>query len=112
MEATINKQDYFVADPSKQTLLTIAKDEDDQFELPLIDKIQMSPDTFKFVFGLPKPDEVLGLPVGGHVFFHFKDSDGEVVSRKYTPISTVNERGKVVFLIKLYLPSEEYPKGG
>jgi ferredoxin-NADP reductase len=54
----------------------------------------------------------MGLPVGGHIFFHFKAADGEVVSRKYTPISLVNERGKVTFVIKLYLPCEEFPQGG
>ena len=101
-----------MADPSKQTLQTIPKDDDDQFELPLVEKIQMSSDTYQFVFGLPKPDEVLGLPVGGHVFFHCKDENGEVISRKYTPISPVNERGRVIFLIKLYLPSDDFPKGG
>ena len=54
----------------------------------------------------------MGLPVGGHVFFHFTDSDGEVISRKYTPISKVNERGRVIFIIKLYLPCDEFPEGG
>jgi hypothetical protein len=24
----------------------------------------------------------------------------------------VNEKGKVIFVIKLYMPSEEFPKGG
>ena len=54
----------------------------------------------------------MGLPVGGHVFFHISDADGELVSRKYTPISPVNERGTVTFLIKLYLPNDEFPEGG
>jgi NAD(P)H-flavin reductase len=78
---------YLNPDKVNSTLDLIDKDEDDQFKLPLIDKIQISPDTFKFVFKLPAEDWVLGLPVGGHVFFHFKDADGEVISRKYTPVS-------------------------
>jgi ferredoxin-NADP reductase len=106
------KEDYFVPLGDKQTLLTIQKDDDDEFELPLQEKIQVSPDTYKFIFALPHHDEVLGLPVGGHVFFHFTNPEGEVISRKYTPISKVNERGRVIFLIKLYLPCPEFPEGG
>jgi len=54
----------------------------------------------------------MGLSVGGHVFFHITDADGEVISRKYTPVSEVNERGRVIFVIKLYLPCDEFPNGG
>ena len=55
----------------------------------------------------------MGLPVGGHVFFHITNpNDEELISRKYTPVSQVNERGKVTFVIKAYFPTDEYPKGG
>jgi ferredoxin-NADP reductase len=77
-----------------------------------LEKIQISPDTFKFVFKLPQEDWVMGLPVGGHVFFHCTDKDGEVISRKYTPVSPVNLLGKIEFIIKLYLPCDEFPEGG
>ncbi len=62
--------------------------------------------------------------MGGHVFFHFVDDNGDFVSRKYTPISQVNERGTVTFLqnlgsfqphrasIKVYKKSDDYPVGG
>ena len=106
------KEDYFVPLADKSTLQTIPRDDDDQFELPLQEKVQVSPDTFKFIFALPHHEEVLGLPVGGHLFFHFTNSEKEVISRKYTPISKVNERGRVIFLIKLYLPCPEFPEGG
>ena len=78
---------HFIPDLEKSTLDLVEKDDDDQFELPLIEKNQISPDTYKFIFGLPQPDWVLGLPVGGHVFFHCTNPEGEVISRKYTPIS-------------------------
>jgi len=57
--------------------------------LELLEKHAISHDTYKLSFKLPNPDHVLGLPVGGHVFFHIPDpSDAEeVISRKYTPIS-------------------------
>jgi len=104
--------ELFIPDKEKSTLDLIEKDEDDIFELPLLEKIKISHDTYKFIFKLPHDDWVMGLPVGGHVFFHFTDSDGEVISRKYTPISKVNERGRVIFIIKLYLPCDEFPEGG
>ena len=46
----------FVPIPGKQTLELIAKDADDCFELALLDKTQISPDTFKFSFKLPEED--------------------------------------------------------
>jgi ferredoxin-NADP reductase len=103
---------YFVPNPEKQTLALIAKDADDCFELELMERVSISHDTFKFTFKLPEDDQVMGLPVGGHVFFHITDKEGEVISRKYTPISQVNEKGKVSFVIKAYLPCDEFPAGG
>jgi hypothetical protein len=37
-EVLEKKEDFFNPDPEKQTLQLIAKDEDDQFELELMDK--------------------------------------------------------------------------
>jgi ferredoxin-NADP reductase len=54
---------------------------------------------------------VLGLPVGGHLNVHL-DIDGDIVTRKYTPISLVNEKGVVKFVIKIYNKTDEFPKGG
>lgn len=71
----------------------------------------ISHDTEKFIFKLPSDDHVMGLPVGGHVFFHM-EIDGEVLSRKYTPVSHVNLRGRVEFVIKVYKPNEEFTEGG
>jgi NAD(P)H-flavin reductase len=53
----------------------------------------------------------MGLPVGGHIIFH-AEFDGEVVSKKYTPVSLVNEKGKIEFVIKAYHPNDEFPSGG
>ena len=59
----------------------------------------------------------MGLPVGGHIFFHMPDPKDptdldKVVSRKYTPISLVNEKGKIEFVIKVYRACDEFPSGG
>ena len=48
---------------------------------------------------------------GGHYVWH-AEIDGWNISRKMTPISPVNEKGKAVFVVKIYRPCEEYPQGG
>jgi ferredoxin-NADP reductase len=45
------------------------------------------------------------------VFFHI-DVNGETICRKYTPVSPVNEKGTVKFVIKIYRKCEEFPNGG
>ena len=37
--------------------------------------------------------------------------DGKLVSKKYTPISPVNEKGKATFAIKVYRKCDEFPNG-
>ena len=56
------------------------------FELELMDKVIVSHDTEQFTFKLPQEDQVMGLPVGGHVCIHAKHGE-DIVTRKYTPIS-------------------------
>ena len=53
----------------------------------------------------------MGLWAAGHVFFH-ADIDGEKVTKKYTPVSPVNQKGTIDFVIKIYRPCEEFPEGG
>ena len=40
------------------------------------------------------------------------DKNRNLVKRSYTPISRVNQRGCVTFLIKVYHPTERFPEGG
>jgi cytochrome-b5 reductase len=72
---------------------------------PLIQKQQISPDTYRFFFGLPEPGSLLGLPTGQHVYIRHEDADGSMVSRSYTPVSCNNERGRMELVVKTY------PKG-
>jgi NAD(P)H-flavin reductase len=53
----------------------------------------------------------LGLPTGKHIFLSAK-IDGEMVMRRYTPISSNYDVGCVKFVIKAYRPCERFPKGG
>ncbi|CAE6498186.1 unnamed protein product [Rhizoctonia solani] len=73
----------------------------------------ISPDTSIFRFTLQAPEQPLGLPVGQHVFVRLKRKDtGEMVQRAYTPVSREREVGHIDLLVKMYLPTDEYPKGG
>ncbi|KAK7682149.1 hypothetical protein QCA50_014736 [Cerrena zonata] len=70
-------------------------------------------DSWYFVLSASNPEHEIGLPTGQHVFLRVKRRDtGEVVQRAYTPVSREVVRGRIEFLIKLYLPTPEYPNGG
>jgi len=97
----------------------MAKDEDDNISLKLSKKIKVSEDSYIFRFSLGDEFETLGLPIGKHVIFSAtiptKDEpNGELVCRKYTPISEVTQRGYVDFLIKIYRSGvhPKFPDGG
>ncbi|CAE6358002.1 unnamed protein product [Rhizoctonia solani] len=73
----------------------------------------ISPDTSIFRFTLQTPEQHLGLPVGQHVFVRLRRKDtGELVQRAYTPVSREREVGHIDLLVKMYLPTDEYPQGG
>lgn len=69
---------------------------------PLIDKKQLSPDTYRFVFGLPTPNSILGLPTGQHIYIRHQNSKGDMVSRAYTPTSSNSDRGRLELTVKVY----------
>lgn len=94
------------------------KDEDDNISLKLTKKIKVSDDTFIFRFSFDQ-NETLGLPIGKHVIFSVNmktkaEPNGELVCRKYTPISMVTQKGYVDFLIKVYFANvvPRFPDGG
>ncbi|KAH7335973.1 nitrate reductase [Rhizoctonia solani] len=75
--------------------------------------VPISPDTSIFRFTLQAPDQPLGLPVGQHVYVRLRRKDtGEMVQRAYTPVSREREAGHIDLLVKMYLPTGEYPQGG
>ena len=87
---------------------------EDIFELDLVEKVALTPDTSRFRFKLPNENDVLGLPVGKHLSLISEDENGEQVSRSYTPVSTDNNVGFVDFVIKVYKSNEhpDFPDGG
>lgn len=83
----------------------------------LVSKRIISHDTRMFRFALPHKDQLLGLPVGQHVYVRVKrtnqaSGEVEVVQRAYTPYSGDSQRGYLDILIKVYFPSGESFAGG
>jgi len=52
----------------------------------------------------PNPEWISGFFAGGHYVFH-ADIDGKHYARKYTPITSVNQKGFADFPVKIYRPS-------
>jgi cytochrome-b5 reductase len=69
--------------------------------LPLVEKERLSSNVFRFVFQLPDPEDVVGIPIGQHVAIK-ATIDGQAISRSYTPISNNLDRGRMELLIKCY----------
>ena len=63
----------------------------------------VSPNTKKFRFALPEPDQIPGLPIASAVVTKYKGpEDAKPTIRPYTPVSDEGEKGHVDFLIKQY----------
>lgn len=69
--------------------------------LPLVRKDELAPNVYRFVFNLPNPGDVIGLPIGQHVAIKAV-VDGETVTRSYTPTSNNLDRGRLELVIKCY----------
>lgn len=79
----------------------------------LVDKQSLSHDVRKFKFALPSEDQVLGLPVGKHIFL-CATIDEKLCMRAYTPTSTVDEVGFFELVVKIYFKGvhPKFPNGG
>lgn len=79
----------------------------------LISKTSNSHDVRILRFALPLKDQVLGLPVGKHVFVCATIGD-KLCMRAYTPTSSVDEVGYFDLLVKIYFggANPSFPKGG
>ncbi|KVH15483.1 cytochrome b5, heme-binding site-containing protein [Cynara cardunculus var. scolymus] len=79
----------------------------------LISKTAVSHDVRLFRFALPSQDQVLGLPVGKHIFL-CATIDDKLCMRAYTPTSTIDEVGYFELLVKIYFKGVEpkFPNGG
>ncbi|MBA0731109.1 hypothetical protein Golax_022530 [Gossypium laxum] len=67
----------------------------------LVDKTSISHDVRRFRFALPSEDQVLGLPVGKHIFL-CATIDDKLCMRAYTPTSSIDEVGHFDLVVKIY----------
>ncbi|CDW86183.1 nadh-cytochrome b5 reductase [Stylonychia lemnae] len=100
-------------------LQNLPKDSDKNIQLKLKDKTQLSRDSYQFRFEIPNSKMCMGLAVGQHAMFsaqiQTKDKpNGDLVQRKYTPVSAINQKGYVDFVIKIYRRDSHpsFPEGG
>ncbi|KAJ4834618.1 hypothetical protein Tsubulata_014935 [Turnera subulata] len=79
----------------------------------LVKKESLSHDVRLFRFALPSEDQVLGLPVGKHIFL-CATVDEKLCMRAYTPTSTVEVVGYFDLVIKVYFKGvhPKFPNGG
>ena len=57
-------------------------------------------DLFRYRFGLPSKDDVLGLPIGQHISVQAEIS-GKNIMRSYTPTSSDDDLGHFDLLVKV-----------
>jgi len=70
-------------------------------------------------FEFPDPNLEFGLPIGSHVFFYATVDNPETgkkeeIARRYTPTSSLHQKGFCEFIIKVYHANEHprFPHGG
>jgi len=51
-------------------------------------------------FGLPHPEDVLGLPIGQHISVT-AEIEGKNITRSYTPTSSDDDKGHFDLLVKV-----------
>jgi cytochrome-b5 reductase len=87
---------YYLATKGPKIALDATKYQ--KFEL--INKINVSHNTRKFMFKLQTPKTVLGLPVGQHMSIR-AIIDGKVTMRSYTPTSSDDNLGYFALVVKV-----------
>eukprot|EP00347_Sterkiella_histriomuscorum_P007906 403347109 len=110
---------FIITKESSGALQTLPKDENKNISLILSQKIKITSDTYIFRFKFPDESVNFGLPIGNHVIFSAQvktkeHPEGELIQRKYTPMSTLTQNGYVDFVIKIYRANvhPRFPEGG
>lgn len=70
-------------------------------KFPLVQKTVLSHNSAVYRFGLPNPNDILGLPIGQHISIQ-ATIDGQNILRSYTPITLDDQKGHFDLLIKSY----------
>lgn len=75
-------------------------------KFPLINVYDESCDSKVFRFALPEGDQELGMNLGSCIVLRCFDKDGKEVTRPYTPISRLHQKGYFELLVKNYKGSK------
>ncbi|XP_019416847.1 PREDICTED: inducible nitrate reductase [NADH] 2-like [Lupinus angustifolius] len=92
---------------------SIALNPREKIPCKLVSKTSISHDVRLFRFALPSNAQLLGLPVGKHIFLCATIND-KLCMRAYTPTSAVDELGYFDLLVKIYFKNvhPKFPNGG
>lgn len=95
------------------------RDENNNVALTLAKKIKLTHDSYIFRFSFPDPEWTFGSPIGDYVKMSAttptkEHPQGELITRTYTPISDMFNKGYVDFAIKIYRKGQhpKFPDGG
>lgn len=101
-----------ISENSKGSAVALANPRE-KVQCKLVYKENISHDVRLFRFALPSSDQVLGLPVGKHIFV-YATIDGKICMRAYTPTSPGDTVGHFDLVIKIYFKGENpnSPNGG
>ncbi|KAF9365909.1 hypothetical protein BGX34_007593 [Mortierella sp. NVP85] len=82
-------------------------------DIALVEKIHLTHNTRLFRFAFGQPNQLLGLPLGNHVFLRVKTNDSTYV-RAYTPTSLPDRQGHLDLVVKVYFKNTDprFPDGG
>ncbi|XP_043707347.1 nitrate reductase [NADH]-like [Telopea speciosissima] len=85
----------------------------EKIQCKLISKTQLSYDSRLFRFALPSEEQVLGLPVGKHIYLCATINE-KLCMRAYTPSSSIDEVGYFDLVVKVYFKgiNPKFPNGG
>ncbi|PNY13671.1 nitrate reductase [Trifolium pratense] len=85
----------------------------DKITCKLVSKRSISHNVRIFRFALPYEDQLLGLPVGKHLFL-CDNIEKKLCMRAFTPTSGVDEKGYFDLVVKIYFKGvhPKYPNGG
>ncbi|XP_061339508.1 nitrate reductase [NADH] 2-like [Gastrolobium bilobum] len=103
--------------PIKEIITTplhnVALNPREKIPCKLVSKTSISHNVILFRFALPFEDQILGLPVGKHIFL-CATIDEKLCMRAYTPTSSVDEVGYFDLVVKVYLKNvhPKFPNGG
>jgi len=71
-------------------------------EMKLVEAFSLTHNVKILRFALPTPEHVAGISIASCVSVGFKNKEGKITGKPYTPISTIDQTGTVDFAIKKY----------